>query len=215
MTTHLSKIATSLLLLLALSACASTSSYKPTSAQIKHAPAIDVSYDEVEGRVNEHLGVNVRWGGQVIAAEELQDKSRLTVVAYPLQENGKPDRKAAKEFENNQFIVETESLDRDLENRFITVYGPISGEETLSNGNLQRVIPIVAAVDTKEWNKTHRRSYVHDHHYQPYHGLGLHYGFGYSRYPYYGSNYRFGVTHRYYPYRYAGRGFRISRRGFH
>lgn len=213
--TQSSKLFSSLLLLLTLSACASTGSSKYTSAQIKHAPAIDVSYEEVEGKVNEHLGVHVRWGGQVIAAEDMNNKTRLTVVAYPLKQNGKPDRKAASEFENQQFIVETEALDRQLENRFITVYGPIAGAETLTNGNLERVIPVVAALDTKEWNKTHHRRYVHDHHYLPYHGLGLRYGFGYGRYPYYGNSYRLGFSYGYYPYRYGSRGFRFSRRGFH
>ena len=85
-------------LLLSLTACASTGSKSSLSPQISYAPAIDVSYNDVVKNVPEHVGVNVRWGGQIIAAENPKSgaKTRLTLLAYPLKANGKPDTKAFK-----------------------------------------------------------------------------------------------------------------------
>ena len=163
---------------LTLSACATTNPHKPVSSDISFAPAIDVSYGEVVKNVPEYLGTNVRWGGQIIAAEDVGDKTRLTVLAYPLDKVGRPNGQADPNFNGGRFIIETYNFDESEGGRFITVYGLISDKEVLTNGKLQKEIPVVSAIDTMEWESTTAGHYRHRGRYLPYHGLSLGLGFG-------------------------------------
>jgi len=164
---------------LTLSACATTNPHKSVSNNIIFAPAIDVSYGEVVKNVPEHLGTNVRWGGQIIAADDVGDKTRLTVLAYPLDKVGRPDGQTDQDFNGGRFIIETYNFDESKGGRFITVYGLISDKEVLTNGKLQKEIPVVSAINTMEWESTKADHYRHRGRHLPYYGLSL--GLGYGR----------------------------------
>jgi len=209
-------------LLLSLGACAATgkSSRGETKPplEISYAPAIDVSYQEVADRLKLHIGVKVRWGGQVVGSENVDKLTRLTVIAYPLNARGRPDRKVNNDFKAGQFIVETQNLDTSNESRFVTVYGPITGEEVLANGTLKKVIPVVTAIKSKEWSDSDRRYIARTGRHLPYNGLGYGYSFGYGR-GFYANAYSDFYSPFPYGY-YSGysgshfsRGVRIGRRG--
>lgn len=226
-------------LLLGLSACASTNVAKngPSNipATINYAPAIDVPYEEVKEDINQHLGVNVRWGGQIIASEQINDGHRLTVITYPLNDDGRPDRKKSKDFEAGRFIVETTDFDSEKSSRFVTVFGPVSGQQLLQNGKLETTVPVVTAQETQEWNAADRRYVVRTGRHLPYNGLahsrsyGRFYsdgyygrGFGFRSsfnsgfHPGFRSSFRggFGFSpYSYYPHSFYN-GFRGSRFGF-
>lgn len=202
---RLSKATMLPLLLVGLSACISTgnSSYQPARApaEITYAPAIDVAYAEVVDNIPEHLGTNVRWGGQVIESEQLHTVRRLTVMAYPLDKRGKPELKDYANFDGGRFVIDiaNEMAGADeFVNRLVTVYGPVSGELQLINGKRQKTIPIVAAVEATQWADRHSRRY-HDRRGYAYYRLGLGYGhYGGHRYGYYPAPY-YGLHFSYYP----------------
>lgn len=202
---------------LSLSACASTGGKSTISKKIQHAPAIDVAYRQAAENLQDHIGVNVRWGGQIVAAEDVGNKTRLTVIAYPLSNEGKPIAKSSNKFQGGHFIVELENFDIDESGDLMTVYGKISSEEVLTNGKLKKSIPVVTAFETESWDLDSRRRYA-DRHYRPYHGFGLTAGFGHgwffprlgiSYYDYYN---RFGLSYVYTSNRYGSRRFYRGRR---
>jgi starvation-inducible outer membrane lipoprotein len=190
-------------LLISLGACAATGKSSPGETQlpleISYAPAIDVSYQEVLKRLKEHIGVKVRWGGQVIGSENVNYLTRFTVIAYPLNAQGRPDRRANGDGATDRFIVETKNLDAGKESRFVTVYGTIAGEEVLTNGKLEKVIPVVTAIESKEWSDSDRRYIARTGRHLPYNGLGYGYGFGFGHRFYAGSQAGF---YNHYPFGY-------------
>ena len=203
-------------LVLMLGACASVGKTSIPSAQIKYPPAIEVAYSQVVDNIAEHHGTNVRWGGQIIAAEDVGDITRLTVLAMPLAENGKPSRHYKNSPDSGRFIIEMRNFDERSNNQLITVYGQIIGEEILTNGKKKKSIPIVSAMESKDWGSG-TRSYAGEFHLGlPYNGLGYgYYDRGYYG-SYYGSRYsRYGSYYSLYPYGYVSRGRRYYRHGGH
>ncbi|MFT5611403.1 MAG: starvation-inducible outer membrane lipoprotein [Arenicella sp.] len=208
-------------LLLSLGACAATGKSRHGQTkpplEISYAPAIDVSYQEVADRLKQHIGVKVRWGGQVIGSENVDKLTRLTVIAYPLNAQGRPDRKVIDDVKADRFIVETYNIGVSKEGHFVTVYGPITGEEVLTNGTLKKVVPVVSAIESKEWSDSDRRYIARTGRRLPYNGLGYGYSFGFGRgfyansYSGFYSSYPYG----YYSGSHFSRGLRISRRGRH
>jgi len=207
---------------LVLSGCASTGIKSQAPVAISVAPAIDVPYRDVVKNIPDHLGVNIRWGGQILAAEDAGDKTRLTVLAYPLNSTGQPQLQSASssagDFVGGRFVVETDDFDAETSGRFVTVYGTVADKEILTNGKLTKTIPVVTAVEFKQWdgNDSH---YAHKRYRLPYNGLGFglrlgHTNFGYDSYGYYGYA---NVAPFFYPYygyssRYNSRRFRRSGR---
>lgn len=170
-------------LILWLTGCATSSHQSQFSNQINIAPAIDVAYDDVIKNVPAHIGVNVRWGGQIIAVEDTQNITRLTVLAFPLNEKGQPNHERGENFIGGRFIVETDSFKPDESNRFITVYGQISNNEVLKNGHLTKTIPVITAIEHQDWNKLEQR-YDSDRIRLPYNGLGFGLRVGPARFGY-------------------------------
>ena len=194
--------------------------------EIEFAPAIDVPYSDVIKDVENHVGVNVRWGGQVIAAEENQGTATLTLIASPLDSRGRPQRDADGEFESGRFIVKAYGYDISEGSRFITVYGAISDKKVLTNGNLEKTIPIVTAIETVHWEENTNQYVRKSEHYgsgYPYYSLGggyshkrgySSYGYSYNR-GYYGGYNRgyFGGHSRFGLNVFRGKNFRSGFRG--
>lgn len=165
-----------------LSAC--TTKLQAPPPQISHAPAIDLPYQDVVKNVPDHIGTNVRWGGQVIAAETQNGTATLTVLAYPLNEDGKPTKKNNGNFSGGRFLVEAYGMDISEGTRFVTVYGTVTDQHVVTNGKFSKTIPVVTAIDTVHWEE--RDKYYTDHRgrYLPYHGLSVGLGYGRGRWGY-------------------------------
>lgn len=147
------KLFSSIALAITLSACGSVAHKRQLSENLIFAPAIDVPYSEVNKNIKDNLGLHVRWGGQVISVENVGDITELTVFGYPLSKDGKPIQSSDKDFNGGRFIVEVKDYNEKSTPRFLTVYGQVTGEKILVNGPKTMTIPILTAIDSKEWNR--------------------------------------------------------------
>ena len=220
-------------LVLVLSGCASTgvhnkqvSDVKEASSRISFAPAIDVSYSEVASDIKQNVGVNVRWGGQVIDSVVIDESTtRLTVYSYPLDSEGRPFESKSVQQKSGRFVVElTDGFAKEssFNGRFLTFYGGVVGESLVTNGNRQKAIPVVNAEELVDWNEIDdSQRNVRNRRGNAFYGLGYSTGhFGYrSRFgsSYYGGS-RFGYGRSYYGNGYSSfyysRGRGRSFRGF-
>ena len=206
---------------LVLSGCASNKHSKPAqqtvSPQIVYAPAIDVSYEQVTSNINQSIGTNVRWGGQVIETVAIDDSTiRLTVFAHPLSNEGRPITAGQVKQKSGRFYVDLKdgfTEQADFNGHFVTFYGDITSGQVVTNGNLQKTIPVINAQELVDWNIIDdSRRYAQDRRGNSYYSLG--YRTGHFGYPYYGFS-RFGLSTRYASFGYFSRGgSRFGRRGF-
>lgn len=152
---------------------------------IAFAPAIDISYSEVASNVDQNIGSHVRWGGQVINSSRLNESTvRLTVFAYPLSNEGRPDKSQATASQGGRFVVDlVDSFVNDLDftGRLLTFYGDVTSGLLVSNGNRQKTIPVIKAEELVDWNMVDQN---HDHADRPqknaYFFLGFKSGNAYS-----------------------------------
>jgi len=168
---------------------------KDISPNISLAPAIEASYDQVRSDLNKHLGVNVRWGGQIIESQKLDKLTRVTLFAYPLDDQGKPSAQQA--VSGNVFVVDFDKSTRRKNlavGSFITVYGTVDGGLKITNGPLETLVPVLVSQEVKKWKSRQiagfdrRRNSVTSQRARYYNSLG----FADSRFGF--SNSRFGFT---------------------
>ena len=101
------------------------------------------------------LNHTVAWGGLIAVSKNLQDKTEIEVVAYPLDSQNAPDRYAAP---TGRFIViqtgyiETADF---APGRLITVVGAITETRTGTVGEAKYVYPVVVASKLNLWPQTH------------------------------------------------------------
>ena len=174
---------------------------KSVSENISRAPALEASYEQVQQDLAKHIGVNVRWGGQVIGSKKLDDKvTRVTLLAYPLDATGKP--AAITAGENKAFAVnfDSKTLPRRLKvGSFVTVYGTVESGLKLTNGPLESLIPVVASLESKKWksrNIVGSNSFARDR-IRYYNSLGFagnRFGFAGSRFGFGSSRFGFGSS---------------------
>ncbi len=97
------------------------------------------------------LNHNVAWGGLIAAAKNLQDKTELEVVGYPLDSENRPDRDAKP---TGRFIVirsgYLETADY-APGRLITVVGIVTGTRAGTVGEAKYVYPVVMADRLRLW----------------------------------------------------------------
>ena len=142
---------------LMLSVCTAAQAKPRLSENLSFAPAIDVPYSEVNSNIEDNIGVNVRWGGQVISSTKNGDTVELTILANVIGQDGRPipNSSTSENSENSldeRFILIVPNNKEPLLHNYISAYGQVSGEKTLANGSRTREIPIVTAIETKEWN---------------------------------------------------------------
>jgi len=157
------KLTLNALLLLTLSACASTGHKKQATKNINSPPAIDVPYQEVSNNIKDNVGVNVRWGGEIISAKKAGEATELTVVALPLSKRGRPLPQSGKQNHNERFIVKVTDYEDSILRKYLTVYGQVTGAETLVNDPKTKIIPVVTAINSKQWKSllsSNRRGYA-------------------------------------------------------
>jgi len=146
------KIISTITLVVSVSACAPTSSKTKLSENLSIAPAIDISYSEVNENIEDNIGLNVRWGGKVISSKIIEGKVELTIIANKLNHDSRPIAKSADDSGDERFIVILPKYKQPLLNNYLTVFGQVTGERSLVNGPRIRIIPVVTAIETKEWN---------------------------------------------------------------
>ena len=207
---------------------------KAISPNISHAPAIEASYDQVRSDLNKHLGVNVRWGGQIIESQKLDKLTRVTLFAYPLDAQGKPSAQQA--VSGNVFVVD---FDKSTSRKnlsvgsFITVYGTVDGGLKITNGPLETLVPVLVSQEVKKWKSRQiagfdrRRNSVTSQRARYYNSLGFsdrrfgfsnsRFGFNNSRFAFRGSRFgksRFGFGSSRFGFRGSRFGFGSSKFGF-
>jgi len=125
---------------------------KSVSKNISQAPEIAASYSQVQSDLAKHIGVNVRWGGQVIGTNKLDKVTRVTLLAYPLDAKGKPSVNQAVTGEVFAVNFNKETLPKRLAvGNFVTVYGTVNGGVKLVNGQLETIVPVIASQEAKKW----------------------------------------------------------------
>ena len=114
---------------LQLSAC---SSHIPET--IKTPPENNPDFQQVQTNIEKYQSRKVRWGGSIVDIINRKNESQLSIVAFPLTDNGKP---ILDKNSHGRFIAISENfLEPTVYNkdRQITVVGSILGLETRDIG---------------------------------------------------------------------------------
>lgn len=124
--------------ILFLSAC---SSQVPMviSQEIKGSPTIA----KIQEKSKAYLSQPVRWGGVIINTKNKQDTSRLTIVAYPLNNNGKPQitkNSVGRFIASINSFLEPQVYSR---NRIITLTGQFIKTESIKVGDFPYNYPVI------------------------------------------------------------------------
>ena len=136
------------------------------SNNIAFPPAVDISYSEVLRDIDQKIGTNIRWGGQVIESTNINDSTvRLTVYAYPLSVEGRPLEAQKSNSQGGRFIVNLVdgfAQGFDFKGHFLTFYGAIDSKLVVNNGNQTADLPVVNATEFVDWNVVDQNSTVAD-----------------------------------------------------
>jgi len=205
--TRITKVLSVLALGAILTGCASSGSkYKQSHQQaqvppqIHFQPAIDVPYKDVVKNIDDNIGVNVRWGGQVISGEQVDESTtRLTIFVHPLTDNGRPISVGKSNLDGGRFVVDLKDGLAEgvaFDGHFVSFYGTVSGEKVLRNGNKEITIPVVEAIELVDWDMVDRQNYAKDRRGNAYYSLGYRTGHFYypGRYRY--SRFGIGLGYR-------------------
>lgn len=134
-----------LLIGLALGGCV----VAPTELQRPSADSPGIA--SVRANTSANLNKSVRWGGTVVGIENLENQTRLEVIARPLFRHGRPDAQRASQ---GRFIATFDGfLDPAdyTKNREITIVGVVTGSEAGKVGQADYEFPNVQATGHKLW----------------------------------------------------------------
>lgn len=149
-----------LALILSVSAC-STLIPPEIRQPLEGSPGIG----EVRDNADAFLSQKVRWGGVILGTENRQDTSRLTIVAFPLRDDGEPrvsDQSAGRFIAIVDEFLEPLVYARDRE---ITVTGKVLKTETLNVGEFAYEYPVVQVQQYYLWPEQIEPAYID---YPPY-----------------------------------------------
>lgn len=108
---------------------------------------------QVRQQPQDYISQSVRWGGLILDTENRQNTSRLTIMALPLNDSGKP---SIYDNSPGRFIAVVDKFLEPLEfgrDRQITVIGSIVGTETLKVGEFPYIYPVVQVEQHHLWPK--------------------------------------------------------------
>jgi outer membrane lipoprotein len=126
------------MLTMLMTACSSS-----IPVEIRQSPANAPDLAQVREQPGGYVAQPVRWGGMILETENTQNASRLTIIAFPLSDNGQPQTSAQSP---GRFIA---IVDKFLEplvysrDRLITVTCNFFKTETLKIGEYPYVYPLV------------------------------------------------------------------------
>jgi outer membrane lipoprotein len=118
---------------------------------IREAPADAVTVTQVRADPARYQGRVVRWGGTIIAVNNLPDSTTVEVLDRPLDWEGRPH---AGEEGRGRFIARvTGFLDpaQYQKDRALTVAGPLVGTETRAVGDYPYAYPVVSVATRWLW----------------------------------------------------------------
>lgn len=186
------KLAILFCMVISISSCASYKGGSSLHSSLVNAPEKDLQYSEVISNLNDFIGTEVRWGGEILKVERLDSQARVTMISYPITDNGKPDyQRIVNSERRGRFIIDVsdELADKIFRrNKILTVFGSIAGSEVAQVSKAELKIPVIKALEIKHWfSPTSYSRNVNDygfyrHHYRclkPYvYRAGYHYPVG-------------------------------------
>lgn len=171
-----------LISVLLVSAC---SSHIPP--EIKQSPEGAPGLTQVHGHVDDFLSQKVRWGGVILNTENKDKTSRLTIVAFPLKDDGEP--KVSDQSSGRFIAIVDEFLEPTVysNERSITVVGTVLRSETMDVGEFAYEYPVVQVEHYYLWPVKEDPDYRD---YPPYWWYDPWYPYYPYYYPYYPRHYR-------------------------
>lgn len=121
--------------------------------------------EQVRDHVDDYLSQKVRWGGIILQIENKHNASELTIIALPLNEDGKPQN---SDHSPGRFIAVIDEFVEPLvysPERNITVTGKILRAETRKIGEFPYEYPVVQVEHYHLWPPKTESSYAD---YPPY-----------------------------------------------
>ncbi len=118
---------------------------------ISTAPPGDVSISAVRAGSGNHSGRMVRWGGEIIQVENRKRFTDISVLAKPLNEEGKPNSGGSAD---GRFIARFKGFLEPEEykpGRLITVSGRFTAIEHHKVGDYRYAYPVVEVVERHMW----------------------------------------------------------------
>jgi len=101
-------------------------------------------------------GHQVAWGGVIIQSSNLQDRTRLEILAYPLNGDNRPDTEARP---IGRFLAEREGYLETVNyapGRLVTVVGPVTETRRGRIGETEYEYPVVDARRIQLWQPARR-----------------------------------------------------------
>jgi outer membrane lipoprotein len=111
--------------------------------EIRQAPDNSPSVDQVRHQPDTYISQRIRWGGVILHTENKSDGSWMTIIALPLQSNGKPresDQSPGRFIAIANEFLEPLVYSRDRE---ITVTGTVLRTETRKVGEFAYDYPVI------------------------------------------------------------------------
>lgn len=155
---------------------------------ISDAPPGDPTLGQVRAEPEKYQGAEVRWGGTIYKIDNLEEGTRMEIIARRLYGNGEPRNEDSS---SGRFIA---LFDHFIDpaiytiNRTITVHGHVVGSEEGKVGNYPYQYPIVQTDQHRLWPEPRVSCPECDPFYRdpwwPYYGYPY-YGYPYRPWPYY------------------------------
>ncbi|WP_295441616.1 Slp family lipoprotein [uncultured Thiodictyon sp.] len=137
-----------LVLLIALGGCAS-----PIPKAIRTAPVTAVTVAQVQQEPARYPDQRVRWGGTIIAVNNLADVTEIEVLSRPLDSDGEPH---SGEPGTGRFIARVTGFLDPAEyqkERALTVVGTLAGVQTRPVGDYRYAYPLLRVESRYLWPK--------------------------------------------------------------
>jgi outer membrane lipoprotein len=144
-------------------------------------PAGDIRVDEVQQRYQAFTDARIRWGGEIIAVENLPQETHIEILSRPLYDGGKPkddSRSIGRFLARIEGYLEPEEYPK---NRKITVTGRIVEIVNKPVGEYLYSYPVVEVEAYHVWPE--QKVYTHPYYYDPFYDPFFHPYW--PRYPYY------------------------------
>lgn len=137
-----------------LSACSSN-----IPLEIRQAPENGPSLPQVQNQPEKHISQNIRWGGRILTTVNAEQSSRLTIVAFPLSDEGKP---LVDKQSSGRFIATIDHFLEPLEYKvdsLITITGPVTQTEIQDIGEYPYIYPVIDITHAYLWPEKVAQNY--------------------------------------------------------
>lgn len=119
----------------------------------------DVAVQPREAADGGHRGRSVAWGGTVVAVDNLRDRTRLEILAFPLDRDGYP---RAEDKSTGRFLADHYGFLDPADyapGRRVTVRGTLGAVEAGTVGDAPYRYPTVEAAEVRLWSEEQADSF--------------------------------------------------------